>query len=91
MVDSARPLCDCPEPCACYTEGYAAGKRTRRTSRSSPTSTDRSTPKAAPANPARSSEAACRRCLRSWPVRHPGYPSWWKSGRWGTMTAGAET
>ena len=26
MTDSARPLCDCPEPCACYAEGYAAGK-----------------------------------------------------------------
>ena len=21
-----RPLCDCPEPCGCYAEGYAAGK-----------------------------------------------------------------
>ena len=26
MTDSARPLCDCPEPCACYAEGYAAGR-----------------------------------------------------------------
>ena len=26
MTDSARPLCDCPEPCGCYAEGYAAGK-----------------------------------------------------------------
>ena len=26
MTDSARPLCDCPEPCACYAEGYAQGK-----------------------------------------------------------------
>ena len=26
MTDSPRPLCDCPEPCACYAEGYAAGK-----------------------------------------------------------------
>ena len=26
MTDSARPLCDCTEPCACYAEGYAAGK-----------------------------------------------------------------
>ena len=25
MTDSPRPLCDCPEPCACYAEGYAAG------------------------------------------------------------------
>ena len=25
-TDSARPLCDCPEPCACYAEGYATGK-----------------------------------------------------------------
>ena len=22
MTDSARPVCDCPEPCACYAEGY---------------------------------------------------------------------
>ena len=28
MTDSARPLCDCHEPCACYAEGYAAGKDT---------------------------------------------------------------
>ena len=26
MPDSARPVCDCPEPCACYAEGYAHGK-----------------------------------------------------------------
>ena len=26
MTDQDRPLCDCPEPCACYAEGYAAGK-----------------------------------------------------------------
>ena len=26
MTNGARPLCDCPEPCACYAEGYAAGK-----------------------------------------------------------------
>ena len=26
MVDSVRPLCACPEPCACYAEGYAASK-----------------------------------------------------------------
>ena len=28
MTDSPRPLCDCPEPCACYAEGYAAGSGT---------------------------------------------------------------
>ena len=26
MTDTARPVCDCPEPCACYAEGYAQGK-----------------------------------------------------------------
>ena len=26
MTDSTRPLRDCPEPCACYAEGYAQGK-----------------------------------------------------------------
>ena len=26
MTARERPLCDCPEPCACYAEGYAAGK-----------------------------------------------------------------
>ena len=26
MIDSARPLCDSPGSCACYAEGYAAGK-----------------------------------------------------------------
>ena len=24
MTATERPLCDCPEPCACYAEGYAA-------------------------------------------------------------------
>jgi hypothetical protein len=24
MTDTDRSLCDCPEPCACYAEGYAA-------------------------------------------------------------------
>ena len=26
MTGRERPLCDCPEPCACYAEGYAAGR-----------------------------------------------------------------
>ena len=26
MTASTRPLCDCPEPCGCYAEGYDAGK-----------------------------------------------------------------
>ncbi len=26
MTTRERPLCDCPEPCGCYAEGYAAGK-----------------------------------------------------------------
>ena len=26
MTDKARPVCDCPEPCAYYADGYAAGK-----------------------------------------------------------------
>ena len=26
MTARERPLCDCPEPCACYAEGYAAGR-----------------------------------------------------------------
>ena len=26
MTDDARPVCDCPEPCACYAEEYAHGK-----------------------------------------------------------------
>ena len=30
MTDIDRSLCDCPEPCACYAEGYAAGFRRRR-------------------------------------------------------------
>ncbi len=25
MTDKERPLCDCPEPCSCYAEGYASG------------------------------------------------------------------
>ena len=24
MTDQERILCDCPEPCGCYAEGYAA-------------------------------------------------------------------
>ena len=26
MTGRDRPVCDCPEPCACYVEGYPAGK-----------------------------------------------------------------
>ena len=26
MTNQERPLCDCPEPCGCYAEGYAVGK-----------------------------------------------------------------
>ena len=26
MSDAEQPVCDCPEPCACYAEGYAVGK-----------------------------------------------------------------
>ena len=26
MPVNERLLCDCPDPCACYAEGYAAGK-----------------------------------------------------------------
>ena len=26
MTGSARPVCDCPEPCACYAEDYSQGK-----------------------------------------------------------------
>ena len=26
MTDPDRPVCDFPEPCGCYAEGYAAGK-----------------------------------------------------------------
>ena len=26
MTSQQRQLCDCDEPCACYAEGYAAGK-----------------------------------------------------------------
>ncbi len=33
MTDTGRSLCDCPEPCACYAEGYAAGSGTETGSR----------------------------------------------------------
>ena len=26
MTISARPVCDCPERCTCYAEGYVASK-----------------------------------------------------------------
>ena len=26
MTESSLAVCDCPEPCACYAEGYARGK-----------------------------------------------------------------
>ena len=26
MADAEGPVCDCPESCGCYTEGYAVGK-----------------------------------------------------------------
>ena len=29
MTATGCPLCDCPEPCGCYAEGYAAGRALR--------------------------------------------------------------
>ena len=60
MTDTERPVSDCPEPCACYVEGYAVGKDKAYFGRS-PASMARPTPRAAPASPARSSGPACRR------------------------------
>ena len=69
MTDSARPLCDCPEPCGCYAEGYAAGK-----------------------------DKACFEVIASlWELMaliarsSPGSFSWWRHGRWRTMTTASET
>ena len=28
MTGRVRPVCDCPGPCACYAEGYAASSGT---------------------------------------------------------------
>ena len=28
MTGRDRPVCNCPEPCSCYAEGYAAGSGT---------------------------------------------------------------
>ena len=30
MTDTDRPLCDCPEPCACYAGGYAPARERRQ-------------------------------------------------------------
>ena len=60
MTDTDRPLCDCPEPCGCYAEGYAAGKdKAYFEVLASPTG--RPMPRAAHASPARSSGPACGR------------------------------
>ena len=48
-----RPLCACPEPCACYAEGYAASKDKALLRGRSPASTARPTPRDAPASPAK--------------------------------------
>ena len=60
MTDAERLLCDCPEPCGCSAEGYAAGKNKAYfnvlTSLEGPRM-----PRAAPASPARSSGPASGR------------------------------
>ncbi len=61
MTDINRPVCDCPEPCACYAEGYAAGKdkaffEMEMACRTTPT------PPAAAVSPAGSSGPSWRRC-----------------------------
>ena len=30
LTNSARPVSDCPEPCACYDEGYSPGREPDR-------------------------------------------------------------
>ena len=52
MTDEERPVCDCPEPCGCYAEGYARA-RTRPTSRSWPALTVRPMTTTAVASPAK--------------------------------------
>ena len=52
MTARERPLCDCPEPCACYAEGYAAGKD-KACFEVLASLEGRPTPGAAPAGPAR--------------------------------------
>ena len=53
MTDNTRPVCDYPEPCACYAEVYAHGKE-KAISRSGRSWTP-TTPTAAAANRARRS------------------------------------
>ena len=85
MTDSASPLCDCPKPCACYAEGYAAGK-------------DKAYFEvlASLDGPPHAGECACqpcqveRACLQKVMTlmarSYLRFSSWWKSGRWRTMT-----
>ena len=78
MTDANRPVCDCPEPCGCYAEGYAAGKdkayfEVEMALRTTPT------PPVAAVGPAGSSESCWRR--RCWPAARR---------RWRTMATGTE-
>ena len=61
MTAAERQACDCPEPCGCYAEGYAAGKDKAYfevlASLDGPPHSER----AAHASPARSSGPACGR------------------------------
>ena len=90
MTAGERPLCDCPEPCGCYAEGYAAGK-------------DKAYFEvlAILDGPPHAEGCACqlcqvkRACLRKLMTLMAGVPlrfsSWWRSGRCKTKTTGTET
>ena len=53
MTVRERPLCDCDEPCACYAEGYAAGKDKAYFEVVASLNGARPTPRAAPVSPRR--------------------------------------
>ena len=53
MTDKGHTPCDCPEPCACYAEGYAQGKDKAYFEMLASRKEGRPTPGTAPAGPAK--------------------------------------
>ena len=78
MTDTDRPLCDCPEPCGCYAEGYAEVLA----------SLDGPAPCRGLRMPALPGQARlpAEGDDFPWPRARQRSSSWWRPGPWRTMT-----
>ena len=85
MTARERPLCDCPEPCACYAEGYAAGKdkvyfEVIASLEGPPHAGD------CACQPCQVKRACLQKVITLLARSSRRSSSWWRSGLWRTMT-----